>query len=38
VLLTVLLEFVQLITGAICEAASGTDCISLLMSGRALSG
>ena len=33
VLLTVLLEFVQLITGAICEAASGTDCISLLLSG-----
>jgi Zn-dependent protease len=33
VLLSVLLEFVQLITGAICEAASGTDCIFLLTSG-----
>jgi Zn-dependent protease len=33
VLLSVLLEFVQLITGAICEAASGTDCLLLLLSG-----
>jgi Zn-dependent protease len=33
VLLSVLLEFVQLITGAICEAASGTDCIFLLTLG-----
>jgi regulator of sigma E protease len=33
VLLSVLLEFVQLITGAICEAASGTDCLFLLTSG-----
>jgi Zn-dependent protease len=33
VLLSVLLEFVQLITGAICEAASGTDCLFLLRSG-----
>ena len=33
VLLSVLLEFVQLITGAICEAASGTDCLFLLTTG-----
>lgn len=33
VLLSVLLEFVQLITGAICEAATGTDCLFLLTSG-----
>jgi Zn-dependent protease len=33
VLLSVLLEFVQLITGAICEATSGTDCLFLLTSG-----
>src|SRR5918995_550188 len=33
VLLSVLLEFVQLITGAICEAASGTNCLLLLLSG-----
>jgi Zn-dependent protease len=33
VLLSVLLEFVQLVTGAICEAVSGSDCLTLLLFG-----
>ena len=31
VLFSVLFEFVQLITGAICDAASGSDCLTLLL-------
>lgn len=33
VLFSILFEFVQLVTGAICEAASGSDCLSLLRGG-----
>jgi Zn-dependent protease len=31
VLFSVLFEFIQLITGAICDAASGSDCLAVLL-------